>query len=235
MNERLQRILKENAEFEKKSPYNFCDRWCERCPHEKQVCCCLYLDEFEQKTTCIAHGREPDDPEITTEVLRKQLEGVEDTIEEFMEDNEIDFNDIDDSEFKRIKERINLGENNSLNRTAEQYRKKTYVFLKNTFYKNEAAYSEFKYYFETISWYHTLLPVKLHRALCGFHESAVDGDLSLCDAVAQFEICKKAAKESIKSLRKIKKVFPGYRIQITGLIALVHNIYSRIEILLETI
>jgi hypothetical protein len=75
----------------------------------------------------------------------------------------------------------------------------------------------------------------MHRALCGFHEPAGEGDISLCDAVAQFEICKKAASESIEALRKVKGHFPAYRTQISELIALLHNILNRIETVLESI
>jgi len=249
MNERLQKILKENARFEKEAPYNFCDRWCERCPHEKQARCRLYLDEFERKVTCIAYGKDEDDSKITEAVIEAQCRQVDDMLNEHIERFGIDLDnpDIDEKWLSEedavdfedlppdIQKHIRFVENNPLSCTTEQYRKKTHAFLENTFYKNEAACPEFKYDFETISWYHTLLPAKLHRALCGFHEPAADGDLSLYDAVAQFEICKKAVKESIKSLRKIKKAFSAHHIQITGLIALLHNIYSRIEMLLEGI
>ena len=112
MSERMQKILKENAEFEKKSPYNFCDRWCERCLHEKQACCRLYQDEFEQKRTCIAHGRKPGDPEVIAEVLEKQLEGVQESLAKYAEENEIDLEVLDGPEFEKIKEHIKFVENN---------------------------------------------------------------------------------------------------------------------------
>jgi hypothetical protein len=231
MSERLRRIIEENKRFERESPYNFCDRWCERCTHEKQLHCRLYLDEFEQKTTCIAHGRDEDDPEITAYVLEKQFEGVEEAMEKINEENEIDFEDLPQD----IQKHIRFVENNPLEGTAKQYRKKAHAFLEATFYKDWAANPELKYDFETVSWYHALLEVKLHRALCGFHEPASEGDISLCDAVAQFEICKKAAGESIKALRKIKGHFPGHRIQIASLIALLHNIDGCIGALLERV
>jgi len=249
MSDRLQKILKENAEFEKKSPYNFCDRWCERCPHEKQVRCRLYLDEFECKATCIAHGKDEDDLEITEAIMEAQYKEVDDMlnkqIEKFgidldnpdidekwlSEENAVDFEDLP----LDMQKHIRFVESNPLDHTAKQYRNKAHSFLESTFYKNEAVKPESKYDFQVISWYHTLLEVKLHRALCGFHEPAVDGDMSLCDAVAQFEICKKAASQSIIALRKIKDDLPDCRNQISELIALLHNIHSRIEALLASI
>jgi len=249
MGERMQRILKENAEFEEKAPYNFCDRWCQRCTHDKQTRCRLYLDEFERKITCIAYGKDENDSKITEAVMEAQCRQADDMLNEHIEKFGIDLDnpDIDEKWLSEedavdfedlppdIQKHIRFVENNPLDNTAKQYHKKAHSFLENTFYKDESARPDLKYDFESVSWYHTLLGVKLHRALCGFHEPATDGDISLCDAVTQFDICKKAARESIQSLRKIKKHFPAYHIQTVELIALLNNIYSRIEMLVETI
>ncbi|MFO8053007.1 MAG: hypothetical protein R6U54_03500 [Candidatus Omnitrophota bacterium] len=249
MSKRLDEIYRKNAEFKKKSPYNFCDRWCQRCPHEKQNCCRLYLDDFERRATCIAHGREEDDSEITEAVFEGQYKDMEEKLGEQAGKFDIDLDnpEIDESELdeggwidfedlpKGVQEHIKFVENNPLDTTANNYSKKARIFLKDTFYKSQPADSKFRYAFETISWYHTLLPVKLKRALAGFHEPVSEDEFALYDAVAQFEICKKSAQESIKALREIKKHFPSRQAQIIELIALLHNIYSRIEALLKTV
>lgn len=249
--ERLKRIIEENIKFEKEAPYNFCDRWCERCTHNKQMRCRLYQDELEQKITCIAHGREPDDPEITEEVMKQQVKEVEEKLEKFMEENEIDtstslsingeqgrtidFDDIDDPEFEKIKNHIEFVENNPLDATAEQYRKRAQKFLENTFFNKEGIRAKFVYDFQTVAWYHTLLPAKLHRALCGFHEPACEDEFALYDAVAQFAICKKAINESVSALGKLKQHYPEHKNLIVELLALLHNIFSRIEAMEESI
>lgn len=232
---RLKKIREENAKFEKESPYNFCDRWCERCIHDKQMRCRLYLDEFEQKITCIAHGKEPDDPEMTAEVMKKQFEGIEETIEKHMEEEGFDIGDMNEEVQELVRKQEEFLENNPLDKTAEQYRKKVDAFLKDAFYKQGEAKTELSPDFETIAWYHTLLSVKLRRALCGFHEPVSEDEFALYDAVAQFEVCKKAIRESVDSLRKVNKHFPVRHIQILELIALLHNIHSRIEALEERI
>ena len=247
MNKRLEEIHRKNAEFERESPYNFCDRWCERCSHEKQLRCKLYQDEFERKITCIAHGRDEDDPEIIKSVMEAQYKDVEEKIKECADKFDIDLDDVDMDELDEesaidfedlpedIQRHIKFVENNPLPVTAEQYRKKAHEFLKETFYKEEKKYAALNYDFETVALYHTLLPSKLQRALAGFHESASEGDLSLYDAVAQFEICKKAIKESIEALRKIDQSLPVYHLKILELLALLHNIHSRIEAMEESI
>lgn len=233
--ERLKRIRQENLKFELEAPYNFCDRWCERCIAEKQNRCRLYLDEFEQKITCIAHGKEPDDPEITSEVMRRQYETVEENLEKFVEENGIEFEDLDKEAQDLIKKQEEFIENNPLHKTAEVYLNKARKLLKETFYKREAADTRYTSEFEIVAWYHTLLPAKLHRALCGFHEPSAEGDISLHDAVAQFEICKKAINESAGALRKIGKNLIVYQKQIAELLALLNNIYSRIKLIEHSI
>lgn len=255
--ERLKRIIEENQKFEKMSPYNFCDRWCERCPHQTQLRCQLYLDEQERQLTCIAHGREEDDQEVTEQVLDWQYAPMNEMMEAEME--EIDLDTIDDSDFGADKERVEFFQENSLAQTADQYRKKAQTFLEATFYEDEEAFDvgdardlddvddvdeeaqdmiedgrqwsdDLIYDFETISWYHTLLPVKLHRALSSF-TGLIDDDISLRDTVAQFAICKKGAAQSLEALRKIAKSFPEQQRLTAEMIALLQNISSRIEIM----
>lgn len=249
MKKRLKEIFKKNAEFEKEAPYNFCDRWCERCTHEKQVRCSLYKDEMELKITCIAHGRDEDDPEITKAIMEEQYQGLDDALGKCMDKFDIDLDDpdIDEDDLREdnivdfenlpldIQEHIQFVENNALNKTAQNYSVKVHDFLKEAFYENKKIAPELKYDFETISWYHTLLPAKLHRALCGFHRPVSEEDISLYDAVAQFQICKKAITQSIKALRKISKRNFFYKQKTQGIIALLHNIHSRIEKLEDSI
>lgn len=232
--ERLKRIRQENLKFEQETPYNFCDRWCERCIAEKQNSCRLYLDEFEQKLTCIAHGKEPDDPEITSEIMRLQYETVEEKLENFIEENGIEFEELDEEFQKLLKEQEEFIEKNPLHKTAEVYHKKAHQLLEEKFYKKTTA-AKYTSEFEIVAWYHTLLPAKLHRALCAFHEPATKGDISLNDAVAQFEICKKAINESAGALRRIGKNLTGYQKHIAELLALLNNIHSRIKLIEHSI
>ena len=249
MSKKLREILRKNREFERETPYNFCDQWCERCLHEKQIRCTLYKGELERKITCIAHGRDEDDPEITSAVIEAQYKEVDEKLSGHMDKFGVDLDnpDIDEDklneedtiDFKDLppdmQKHIRFVENNPLDATAKNYSDKTYAFLTKTFYRDEKIAPRLKHDFETISWYHTLLPAKLHRALCGFHEPATEGDISLCDAIAQFDICKKAIGESIKALRNINDNLPAYKSHIKDLIILLHNIDSRIKIMLERV
>lgn len=179
----------------------------------------------------MAHGKEPDDLEITGEVMRRQYEGMEENMEKFMEGNAIEPDELDGPSQEEIDKQEELAENDPLNKTAGQYYRKARELLKETFYKKEADYPYCRPEFEIVAWYHTLLPVKLYRALCGFYEQSTEGDIALGDAVAQFDICKKAIDKSVGALRKIGDNLIEHQKQTAGLIALLSNIHSRIGLL----
>lgn len=252
MNKRSQRhkkIIEENKKLEKESPYNFCDRWCERCLHETQMRCRLYLDDLERRATCIAHGKDEDDLEITKAVMEVQYgdieEGLEEAVKKFGID--LDFPEIDEDQLDKdgfveledlppeLQAHIKFVESHPLPLTVEQYSKRCHAFLEKNFYEKKDIAPELKYHFETISWYHTLLPAKLQRALAGFHEQVSEGEFALYDSVAQFIICKKSIQESVKALRTIKPHYPKIKNTITELLALLHNIFDRIEKIEESV
>lgn len=238
--ERLKKIIEENKKVEKESPYNFCDRWCERCPHQTQDRCTLYQDELERKLTCIAHGRDEDDPEITEEVLRWQHEPAQEALEKLEEAlgeeiEEIDLEAMDSPEFEKIKKHIRFVESHSLPKIAQSYHRKAWEFLEKIDFKKNPAASDLADDFEIIEWYHTLLPAKLQRALAGFHEPISEGDMSLHDVVAQLAVCKKAIHLSTESLRKLKGKYAEHQVLIIELIALLQNILGQIDTLEKSI
>ena len=234
--ERLKKIFKENAEFERESPYNFCDRWCARCPEQTQGRCRVFQEELEQKLTCIAHGRDEDDPEIIAQVMNWQQAHDEDGMWEDLDNlEEIDLENSAGAGFEKIRDHLQFVENHSLPPSVDQYRQRASVFLKETFFSEIEWDKNIRYDFETLAWYHTLLPVKLQRALAGFHEPVTEDDIALNDAVAQLVICKKGIKLSVEALGRLNCSYPQKKIQVIELVALLRNIESRIEGMIEGI
>ncbi len=225
----MKRILKENERFEKKAPYNFCDRWYEHCTHGKQMRCRLYHDELESKLTCIAHGREPDDPEITGQVIQRQWEDVMEKLEKDMEKYDINPDDIDSADTAKLDAKEEAARKEPLSLTAKEYCQRSHELLKTVFYEIKGTPAGSIADLETVSWYHTLLPAKLYRALCGLREKSNEDEAGLCDAVAQFAVCKKAIACSVAALRNLKPHYPTHAKTIIQLIALLNNILHRIE------
>lgn len=245
--QRYKKILEENRAFEQTAPYNFCDRWCERCIHETQMRCRVYLNDLERRVSCIAHGRDEDDPEITEAVMHAQYGDIDEklrqtaekfnvdldniAIEEPDEEDLVDFEDLP----PKIQNHINFVRNHKLPGTAERYSNICCDFLKETYYNKQDIDAALRNDFEVISWYCWLLPPKVQRAIAGFHEPMSEGDLGPCDAVAQCIICKKAIRESIKSFKNIQPRYLHYKAAIQEMLALLGNMLSRIELLEESI
>ena len=241
-NKKLEEILKINAEEEKYSPYNFCNRFCERCFDEKQARCQIYQDEFEQLITCLAYGKDPDDAEFIAKIIEKQMEDDADDFEEpeGFEGagglTEIDLDASDVPGFQSVKDQIKFVENNPLDKTAKQYQIKCDELLNRCFLNIDQLPLELKNDFKTLSWYHTLIPIKIHRALCGFHEPVTEGESALYDSIAQFEICKKGLKESVAAIKNIQPHFSNNaQSSITGLLTLAGNLIDRINVLEQNI
>jgi hypothetical protein len=52
--------------------YNYCDRWCERCPVTAK--CYLYWQEQQTEAEHRAAGRDPDDWAVLLDDVKKQFE-----------------------------------------------------------------------------------------------------------------------------------------------------------------
>ncbi|MFH1245994.1 MAG: hypothetical protein V1662_05860 [Candidatus Omnitrophota bacterium] len=230
MNKKLAKIMRRNAEEARRTPYNFCDRWCERCALETQKGCSLYLELLEQRLINIAYGKDENDLEIVQAELEKRLQEIEDTAEIYTEeDNYISNEDFDSDEELRSKEVLLYS--HPLQKTVEQYMKQANAFLK-SFLNQEEGGNNSSADYETVCWYHTLLPAKMYRALCGLclYEKDKDDDFELCDAVAQLCVCKKAVSLSIQALKRIAAQQNHLRKTISLLVVLLYNIFSRMEI-----
>lgn len=241
MSRRLEKIRRENEILEAKTPYNFCDRWCERCTSEKKMRCTIYQQELEQDMLCIAHGKEPGDPEITEAVMKRQFDEIEKRIEEslyeerFDDECDDDFDDefdedIEVMDIEELEERV---DNDSLMKTVKQYSDMSHAFLKKEYYgKNKKDLAQF---YSIINWYHLMLSVKINLALSGFYEYEVAGELSLYDAVAQLDISKKAIRLSRGAYHLLLEKRPDLKPSIIPLMALLENLNDRILMLEDSI
>lgn len=255
MRRKLRKILRKNAEMERKTPYNFCDRWCERCVWEKQKTCSLYLEEFEQRITNIANGRDENDLEIWQNELEKKLQEMpasvsEDTQREWEPSGEYEYynsgsgkkaNCGDEDEYEEEEcsdeylEELQTRKERFLNAhplqvISEQYMNRSAVFLKEAFPDDEEIAPDLFSHYETVSWYHTLLPSKMYYGLSALCEYDGTDDTELCDTIAEWAVCKKGIKKSVEALREIARAKPGFKKTITLLLALLHNMHSRIEL-----
>jgi len=230
MNRKLKKILRENARGAEKNPYLFCDRWCQRCPSNTQQRCKSFLDEFDRRVTNIAHGRDPDDLTVREKDLKQQFMLVESCLDPWLTEGYFDFDDQDDGVDEIVEKRVRPLENHVLQRIARAYKEKTQMLLKEAYYGNHDLLPDEQYHYETIEWYHTLLPTKLYRALCGLYDTKAK-EYDVGDAVAQLAICKKAIEQSERALRSVSERYPQIRGRVEELLPMLYRLFSRIKLM----
>ena len=243
MSQRLQQILEKIGELEKQSPYNFCDRWCERCPVEKRVACRIHHLEMEQRLLAAAHDRDESDPEVLEQAMRSQFGDVfgsagdagpaGETPEEPL------LPQLTQWEEGRTPESGHSGDEEDSGPAdihpvlpgAKTYMSLAYALLEDLKKSGRTPDApELRRDIETLAWYHILLPVKIERGLAGLREAAAGDDFAIYDAVAQFEIARKAVRESSASLRNLRgRLGPSGATAVRDLIALLEGIAGHIR------
>jgi hypothetical protein len=232
MPKRIERIRKENERLKKKSPYNFCDRWCEQCPDSIQNKCRVYQVEFEQKVTNISLGRDPDDHEIIPEIFEAHFGNALQGLEDFAVEHDTDTDAFDAQE--SVEEEGETGrrvDKHPVTGLCDKYMGFAHKFIQYAYREYPAAKKET----ETIARYHMLLAVKMKRALTGILAADDKDEFGLHDGVAQLDVCAKAVTGSLEALRGLRQACPDLNKSCAGLIALLHRVSESIGELEENI
>jgi hypothetical protein len=97
--------------------YNYCDRWCERCPLSSR--CLLYATELEDADDS------PESRDIQNEAFWKKLSSIfEETrlmIEEWAREADVDLTDINEEEIERGRKRRRRADNHPLAKSGKKY------------------------------------------------------------------------------------------------------------------
>lgn len=229
---KLEKIREENAIYERKTPFNYCDRWCERCKEEKRDKCKVYHDDFDRTINHIANGRDPNDMKIVMEDVRSNFEKVLKMIKKTEERENIDLSQIDDKEYEGTKKKEDNLLSHYIYKLTEQYLKETKKFLRKCIYNNEVMPELFND-IETIIWHHTLMPAKAHRILCDIYIKEEDEGFRFYDAIAQIDIMKKCINESEVALNNVMLGKIEYRYEVTDLLNILKEIKMQIEAMEE--
>ncbi len=62
------------TDFFRKMPFNYCDRWCERCDYKNG--CEVYQEEFAARFNHIIKGENPDDPEVFFKDIKEKFKKI---------------------------------------------------------------------------------------------------------------------------------------------------------------
>jgi len=180
--------------------YNYCDRWCERCPLKNR--CFLYAREEKRLARHKARGEDPYDWNIVMQDIKEDFKETLTLLRKFAEEQGIDLNALPEEEPEPYDP-----SNHPLTKTANNYFEMTRKYLEelrkiiNKEREDLAKRVEIIppaegdietlrgiiSNYEVISWYHTLILVKIHRALQSkmehdkdeFAQSDVDGSAKI--------------------------------------------------------
>ncbi len=173
--ERLKKLVKDERFIP--GIYNYCDRWCERCP---QTSHCLNFSISEEEFS------DPDSQDIKNEAFWNKLSSILGETLELLRESakrwgvELETLDsVDDTE--NIKAKREAAENHLLSRAAKRYAKIVedwFTERETLFFETTAAAREgvdFEEAIEVIRWYQYFISAKIIRAVRGKVEEEEEG------------------------------------------------------------
>jgi hypothetical protein len=228
--------------------YNYCDRWCERCPFNSR---CLNYEISEE------HYAEPGSRDMNNELFWKKLgetfQATLELVQEMMEEQGIDFDSIDSESLKKEKEKEKINEkvdSNELVNSAKEYGKMVRewfesskdLFLEKEIDLNKKAELELPNEnpdkeaatildaVDVIMWYQHFIHVKLRRAIHGELEDRpkiLDNFPKDSDGSAKVALI--AIDRSIAAWGEILKYFPDQEDELLQLLVKLEHIRRNAE------
>lgn len=198
--------------FLKWLPFNFCDRFCERCV-EFQSSCQIYQEDIQFKSQCLLEGKNPNDMKVVFEHIGKIMADTVKMLEENMKKEGIKLTKKDKDKYheeETIQEKI--VENHSLYKMCRSFISKLREFLlifQNSLQDKPWIVASLQNEIEELSFYSPLIIVKTARFLhsqikekkeetkFSRPDSAVSGTLAFCSLITCRK-CLENAREFIK-------------------------------------
>ncbi len=195
--------------------YNYCDRWCERCPLGHK--CLLNAKEEKRLAKHKKKGEDPYDWDIIMQDMKEDFDETIKLLHKMAEERGIDLDVLPDEEYERYD-----ASNHPIMKTANGYLSMAREFLeklRETIQKEGVDLSKrieiiptaegdittlrkIVSSYEVIIWYHTLISVKVHRALQGKMESE-PGEFSQSDADGSAKVAYIGIMNSMNALKII--------------------------------
>ena len=224
--------------------FNYCDKWCERCALSSR--CMVFRAEAES-------GRLNNKPQEINEELWREISDMLNTVLEnlkkLMKDRGLDhYEDQEiDEEFVRAEE---LVESHPLTLISETYFKQTHIWLdsnremiaekidgyKSLFEKFPSNNSfidralKINDYVEIIGWYHSMIPMKVNRALNGlYYKDDPEEDTVQNDMNGSAKVALKSVERSIVAWKELSDLIDGEESEIYRQLAMLMKIKEGIH------
>jgi hypothetical protein len=232
--------------------YNYCDRWCEKCRFTSN--CLLFSQESKISTYEILHNG---DLSNIGEVFKKEFDeliddsedqdkfGFYDDDEDFLSDDDIEesFKNIESKEDKEKDELEIAG--NPIDELSNEYFRKAHLLVSEIDKKydqysfpkeklNDPSFKKLHDNFEVVSWFHSLIHVKLKRALGGKNEMEREDDeelkeISKYDMDGTAKIAVISINRSVNSLNNLYNILPEFSTEISELLVLLGKVLNLAE------
>ncbi len=138
--------------------YNYCDYWCEKCDHTDQ--CQVYQKELDRSLKHLTEGKDPANMEVVIEDVQESLKELMELLQKEAQKLGIDL-DEPLPELKAPPEPFTF----PLYRLAYEFTKNSHKLLEHLREKDLLLINRAEKEIRELSWYHTLVSVKLARAL----------------------------------------------------------------------
>ncbi|HKG46284.1 MAG TPA: hypothetical protein VKB02_06135 [Pyrinomonadaceae bacterium] len=204
--------------------YNYCDRWCERCPLTSR--CLVYATEQEDNDS-------PESRDIRNEEFWRKLSGIfqetRELIVEWAQQAGVDLNAAEEDE-SRLKRKRQLVDNHPLTKAGKKYANAASDWLRE--FDQALEVSDVEDAREVIQWYQYQIAVKTMRALSGRREE-LDEDPEILDFPKDSDGSAKVAligiDRSIAAWRLMQMSLPDRVESIVPLILQLERVRQRLE------
>lgn len=216
-----------------RDPYNYCDRWCQRCLATKN--CKVFKDEQKWRKKCIKEGKDPDSPEESFKEVANSMQQAIKLIYKGAKKWGIDPQSLEpknEEEFQEYcsqqEQKSNFIHANPLFLLSQECEDGLLEFLANFDSQEIESVPDL----QTIQWYATLVPAKIYRGLAE-DESDVFPIDNYDDTANSFSIALRGVNASHVSLQKLDKSYPQFVYQLESLIAKESELKNSLELNLK--
>ena len=201
--------------------YNYCDRWCERCPLTSR--CLVYATEQQQDDS--AESRD-----IRNETFWKKLESIvketREMIDAWAEQAGVDFTEPIVEDESRHRRKRQLVDNHPLTRFGKKYANAVSDWFREFEQPLEVDIEDAR---EVIQWYQYQIAVKTMRALSGRREEVEDDPESVKDSDGSAKVALIGIDRSIAAWRLMQLSLPERAESIVPLILHLEKLRQSLE------
>jgi len=204
--------------------HNWCDRWCERCSKTKH--CSVF------KTTSHLHSENPED---FFKTLSMMLEATIDMIKDYCEKTGVDFESLNEPDFKEEYKRDQyLICNDDGVALAKQYANLVKLWLDSIKNKNPVGLevrlqdTVLSDCMEVVQWYQYLLQVKMQRALLAYKDES-ELQISPYDSLGSAKLLLVSIERNISAWGYILQKFPEDEDEILTILVCLQKLRKQTE------